>query len=91
MSQSIALFSNPSSSHTEAILQAQHELKQFIDSSDSLHSLRTIPESELYRLFIDADRWGGAQDCAVFDVKEPGYMKAMMNAPQYAKGMGDKR
>ena len=70
-------------------LRARKELMWFIRSKQNLKDFHGILETELYKLFIDGNRWPKHEQISTineqmtFDVKEPGYTKAMMNGFQF--------
>jgi hypothetical protein len=62
--------------------QSEHD---FVASVASIPEFENIPQDQIYKFFIDANRWKSSQnDQWTFDRKEPGYMKAMQRAFKWA-------
>jgi hypothetical protein len=62
------------------------------DLSKIIPEFQDIPASQIYKFFIDENRWAGSQnDPQVFDRKEPGYMKAMQEAFRWGMSQRERR
>lgn len=74
----------PEESKNAGYLKQRKELFLFIQSQQHLKAFHKISESELYKLFIDGNRWpkkgstSSLEEQLTFDKKEIGYTKAMM-------------
>lgn len=68
----------------ETTSETLNNLTKFIEKSETLKDYQKIPKNNLFKLFIDGDRWKGADKLRspllIFDEREPHYMDAMMKA-----------